>query len=72
MFCALGSAEPLQYSVKYTVPDREGVQNLSHDNRNVVLPAVVIGQLNQMLRNGIEICPESTDSQDHIVVLDHV
>ena len=44
-----GSAEPPQHSVKYTVPDREGIKNLGQDNRNVVLAAVVVAQLDQVL-----------------------
>src|SRR6266404_7712796 len=66
------SAEPTQDLVEYLSARRERIHDVRHDHRDVVPASVVIGQLDQLLGDRIQISTKGVDDQTNIFVLDHV
>src|SRR5437762_14035256 len=66
------SAEPTQDLVEYLSASRERIHDVRHDHRDVVTASVVIGQLDQLLGDRIQITTTGLDAYVNIFVLDHV
>src|ERR1700730_18287124 len=66
------SAEPTQDLVEYLSTSRECIHDVRHDHRDVVPSSVVIGQLDQLLGDRIQISTKGIDGYMNIFVLHHI